>query len=62
MPILNLDIFPHLVMLHVKKKIDLSRKTVQRIMQKLKFNFIFIYLFREKSPKGNFEAEEYPLF
>lgn len=34
-------------MLHVKKdKIDLSRKTVQRILQKLKFEFIFIYLLR----------------
>ena len=29
-------------------------------MQTLKFNFI--YLFREKSPEGDFEAEEYPLF
>ena len=39
-----------------------SRKTVQRTMQTFKFNFIFIYLFREKSPEGDFEAEEYPLF
>lgn len=49
-------------MLHVKKeKIDLSEKTVQRILQKLKIKFIYLLAYRSL-PESDFEQNNIPCF
>lgn len=45
-----------------KYKLDLSRETVQRIVQKLKFDFIFIFMFREIDLKVTFKQKNIHCF
>ena len=61
MPILNFDIFLYFDTLKFKKN-DLFKENSSKNHANIQIQ-LYIYLFvQRKSPEGDFEAEEYPLF